>query len=400
MTKRRKRDYSTGGISERGAGVFRLSYRKGTRRLFETFRGTRDAAKARLDELRVSISKHEHIDPHRLTVSQWIEHWIAIGCPGKQRRKAGRRAIKRYDQLLRCHIVPVLGERPLQQLEATEIDQLFAAMENAVHERTRLHVFNTLNACLAAAVRTRRLKHNPVDDVAKKPHPGEADHGAVLDAGQLRDLLETFKGSPLYAIVAVAVGTGARRNEILGLQWSDLDTEKKTLRIERAIDEDAKHGLKGPKKDSHKRKIAIDGDLIAVLVAEREKHLRLVAGVPDGAAAVDISLVKLPAGALMFPSPEGENLDLTRLRDPRAVSRGFRRRTIKLAKKLGIPRLRFHDIRGSHETLLLDAGAPVHIVAARCGHDPAELLKSYAKRTAEADAAAAATIGKLLGSGQ
>ena len=60
------------------------------------------------------------------------------------------------------------------------------------------------------------------------------------------------------------------------------------------------------------------------------------------------------------------------------------------------PRLRFHDLRGNDETALLDAGVPVHVVADRCGHDPATLLKSYAKRTKKADTDAAATIGKLL----
>ena len=54
-----------------------------------------------------------------------------------------------------------------------------------------------------------------------------------------------------------------------------------------------------------------------------------------------------------------------------------------------------HDLRGSHETALLDAGVPIHVVAARCGHDPATLLRNYAKRTDRADKSAAAVIGSL-----
>ena len=57
--------------------------------------------------------------------------------------------------------------------------------------------------------------------------------------------------------------------------------------------------------------------------------------------------------------------------------------------------IRFHDLRATHETLLLDAGVPVHVVAARCGHDPAVLLRVYAKRTRKADTSAAAVIGAL-----
>jgi integrase len=52
-------------------------------------------------------------------------------------------------------------------------------------------------------------------------------------------------------------------------------------------------------------------------------------------------------------------------------------------------------LRGSHETLLLDKGVPVHVVAARCGHDPAVLLRAYAKRTRKADTAAADVISTL-----
>ena len=72
----------------------------------------------------------------------------------------------------------------------------------------------------------------------------------------------------------------------------------------------------------------------------------------------------LSAMATMSPTRE----DITRPRDARSLTKEFVRR----ARKLGFPALRFHDLRGTHEnTLLLDAGVLVHVVAARCGHDPA-----------------------------
>jgi integrase len=216
----------------------------------------------------------------------------------------------------------------------------------------------------------------------------------ALDAGQLRTLVLGFKGSALFPIVAVAAFTGARRNEILALRWSDLDPAKKTLRIERAIDETEEHGLriKGPKTERGKRTITIDDEVLSLLLGVREKHLRIKAGIPDG-ATVDLSLVGLTGDALMFPNPPmpGADFSFTRPRNPRAVTKVF----VQKATKLGFPKLRFHDLRGSHETALLDAGVPVHVVAARCGHDPAVLLRSYAKRTTKADTSAAAIIGVL-----
>jgi integrase len=287
------------------------------------------------------------------------------------------------------HVLPTLGERPLQQLRSTEIDTLYVTLADKISPRTALHVHSVLNACLGTATRTQQIARNPMRHVVKVPSPGEPDHGIALDQKELRKLLEGVKGLSLFPIVAVAAFTGARRGEILALRWEDFDTEAKILRIERSVDDTDKHGLriKGPKTERGKRTITIDDDLIALLVAEREWHLRTVAGVPDG-VSVDLSLVKLPAGALMFPSP---GADLTKLRHPRAITKEFAQR----AKRLGFPNLRFHDLRGTHETLLLDAGVPVHTVAARCGHEPAVMLRSYAKRTRKADISAAAVLGAI-----
>ena len=79
------------------------------------------------------------------------------------------------------------------------------------------------------------------------------------------------------------------------------------------------------------------------------------------------------------------------LRNPRNTTKEF----IRKATALGFGGLRLHDLRGAHETILLDKGVPVHVIAARCGHDPAVLLRSYAKRTKKADTSAAAVIGAL-----
>jgi integrase len=290
------------------------------------------------------------------------------------------------------HVIPELGTKRLQQLHATEIDRFYEGLEGKeLASRTQHHIHSVLNALLNTAVRKGLLTANPINRAEKIPSPGESNHGQVLDAEQLNTLLQDFRGTALFPIVAVAVNTGARRNEILAMQWRDLDPVAKTLRIERAVEETkGQRRLKGPKREKHKRTISIDDALIRLLLSVREQHLRLVAGVPSN-ADVDLSLIKLPEGALMFPSlhAQGE-IDLTRLRRSNTITRYFEERARKR-----FPGLRFHDLRGSHETALLDAGVPVHTVADRCGHDPAVLLRSYAKRTKKADKTAADIIGSL-----
>jgi integrase len=141
-----------------------------------------------------------------------------------------------------------LGARPLQQLQPTEIDALYQKLEGKVAPRTAHRIHTVFGSCLTTAVRKGLLAANPLEHAEKVPSPGESDHGMVLDGDQLRTLVEGFKGSVLFPIVAVAAFTGARRNEILALRWSDLD--KNTLRIERAIEQ--VHGqplaLKAPRR--------------------------------------------------------------------------------------------------------------------------------------------------------
>jgi integrase len=392
MSKRRS--HGDGGIDPRGPDTWHLRYRINGKRFTVTFHGSKQDARKELRDLLRSGDTGEHVAPDKITLAQWVEQWIATGAPGRRQKRVGRRSIKRYGELLRGHVVPTLGARPLQQIQPTEIDGLYLTLESKLAPRTAHHVHTVFNACLATAVRKGLLRANPLERAEKIPAAGDSDHGIALDAEQLRTLVEGFKGSVLFPIVAVAAFTGARRSEVLALRWSDLDVDARALRIGRAIEQI--HGtplvLKDPKTARGKRTITIDADLVALLCAEREKHLRIKAGVPDG-VMVDLSLIKLPDDALMFPNPPGpgEDFSFTKLRSPDSTTKEF----IRKARRLGFPDLRLHDLRGTHETLLLDAGVPVHVVAARCGHDPAVLLRSYAKRTRKADTSAAAAISAL-----
>jgi integrase len=246
-----------------------------------------------------------------------------------------------------------------------------------------------LRACLDSARRKVGLHRNPCDD-ATRPKVKDHEIGQVLGATDLRRVVEAFSDSVLYPIVATAAFTGARLGELLAFRWSDLNPETRELRIERAIETTSKYKrvLKEPKSERSKRTIVLSSGLVELLLRERGRYLRLVAGVPDS-ADVDLALVKLPTDALMFPATA---TDLARLRNPHSVTCMTRTRF----RQLGFPRLRFHDLRSSHASALLDAGTPIHTVAARLGHSPTVLMKAYAKRTTASDTSAADAIDKLM----
>jgi hypothetical protein len=324
----KKGHYGSGSIDKSAQNSWRLRYRIKGVRYTKVIEGSRTEAARDLRHLLHAGDTASHVAPDKMTVEAWIDHWISIGAPGKRKKKVGRRTLEWYEQLLRSHVKPALGKLQLRQLQSSNIDKLYAGLEGKMSETTARHVHTVFNSCLSAAVRKKLLARNPIADAEKIPYVGKFKHDVLDD--------------------------------------SDL-----------------------PKTERGIRTFRIDDSLAQLLAAHREKQKRLVAGLPDS-ADVDLSLIKLPAGALLFPG--GDGTDLTKLRDGRAVSRAFKRRIVKL----GFPAtLRLHDLRGSHETVLLDAGVAVHVVAERCGHDPAVLLRNYAKRTKKAFAAAADIIGAL-----
>jgi integrase len=205
-----KRSYGDGGIDQRGENSFRLRYRIGKQRYSVTFQGTLKEAKAKLRELLKSGDDGKHVEPTRMTVGEWAKHWLSIGAPGRSKKRVGRRSLERYEQLMRGHVIPELGVKRLQQLHATEIDRLYEGLESKLAPRTQNQVHIVLAACLKAAVRKGLLSSNPIDRAEKIPSPGESDHGQVLDKEQITAVVQSFKGSAIHPIVAVAAFTGAR----------------------------------------------------------------------------------------------------------------------------------------------------------------------------------------------
>jgi integrase len=387
-----------GHIKERSPGhwaiVLDVQDSNGRRkRKWHSFKGKKREAQAECARLISELKSGGYVETSKLTVGQWIDQWLEAGAPGRRRKKVSQRTLERYGQLLCTHVKPVLGDRPLQQLRSPEIDKLYAGLEAEakIAPRTAHHVHVVFGAALATAHRKGMIAANPMARVEQIPNPdGQVfneiaddnadDIGEGLDEADLAKLIAGFKPSSLYPVVALAATTGARRNELLALRWSDLDVDKKTLRIERAWEQTKKFGLrlKPPKTKRGLRTIEIDDATVAMLLDERARHQRIIAGIPDGAAGVDLALVRLPASALMFPAvPErGEDVDLAKPRNPRNFSKEFARK----ADLLGFGKTRFHDLRGIHSTALLDAGIPVHTVAQRIGDDPAVLLRNYTKR--------------------
>jgi integrase len=387
----KKAHYGSGSIQPRGPNSWRIRYRINGERFEKTIQGTKSDATKALREALKAGDDGKHVAPNKGTFGEWTKQWLAL----KARSIAGQ-TLDRYEDALNTHAVPVLGPKQIQKITASDIDALYSKLTLALAPGTMTQLNFVLKSCFKSAIKKKILAYNPVED-AEKPARADEEVGVVLDEDQLASLVAGFKGSSVYPIVAVAAYTGMRKGEVLALRWVDVDLVAKAISITRNVQETkVREGdtvkmlrsIKKPKTKRGLRTIQIDDGLCDLLRQEHDRHLRLVAGVPQG-TAVDLSLVRfrLPKEALCFPAI---GASLTSLRSPHSVYDMF----VKRAKKLGFD-MRFHDLRGTHSTILLDKGVGVHVVAKRIGDDPATLLRVYAKRTKKADANAANVIGTL-----
>ena len=408
-TSMAKRSHGDGGIDQRGEYVFRLRYRTNGKRIAATFHGTLTEARKELRRLLKAGDDGQHVDPSKKTLGQWIEEWLAAGAPGRKKRRVGQQSLERYEQVLNIHVKPALGKTGLQKLTAAMIDRVYADIARSKIAPKTAHLIHVVfGACLATAHRKGEIANNPMAKVEQVPslnlQPENAEEAEVDSIGEglseteLSALVDGFKSTSSHAIVALAAATGARRNELLALRWTDLDVEKKTLRIERALEQTKKFGIrvKPPKTMRGFRTIDLDQSAVDLLLKEKALHQRIMAGIPDG-VDVDLSLIKLPPNALIFPAmPEaGDDFDFAKWHNPINFSHTFARR----AEAIGFGKTRFHDLRGIHATALLDAGIPVHTVAQRIGDDPAILLRAYTKRkrSTKADEELASALASFSG---
>lgn len=398
MKTRRHGNYGSGTIEPRDPGRFRLTFYVEGKRQREWVNGTRSDAQRRLRELTAKADAGEHVPTSRTTLKAWATEWGLLLARGKahgMRRKGlvTPRTRERYHELLQSYIFPQLGDVAIQKLTPTQIDHVYIALEQRLSPTTVRHAHIALKACLAVAVRKGLLASNPAAR-ADPPPKIDSDVGCALSVEETTELLKGFAGSIYYPIVATAVMTGLRLSELMALSWSDVNFADNTITVVRALERTKEFGtvIKEPKSWRGRRTIGIDPALAAILKAEREKLLRVRAGVSES-ADVSLGAVRLPAGALAFPriAPRNGRFDFTAIRNHRALAKEIRTRF----RTLGFNKLRFHDLRATHATALLDAGVPVHTVAARIGNRPDVLLRAYAKRTRNADDRTAGVLSVL-----
>ncbi len=339
----------------------------------QTVKGTNKHAELSLANLIHSVETGIEISGEKLTVADYAKRWL------KAKKKTVRpKTLERYEDLFRLHILPVIGNIPLTKLKPLHLEKVYErAFDRGLSAESVQHIHRVLFSSLRQAVAWQLIPRNIAEAVIP-PRPEKREVDAMTPA-EVVQVLETVRGTILETPTILGVGTGMRLGEVLGLRWSDVDLNKKTVCVSQALQETHEGVIFVPPKTHRSRRGVSLPDFVVSALRQHKKEQserRLIAG----EAWQDFDLV--------IDRGDGQPLRTSSLSG----------RFASAMKKAGI-NLTFHGLRHGHASLMLAAGVNLKVVSERLGHSTigitADLYTHVADQLHEA---AAASLDSYLGS--
>ncbi len=368
-------------------GTWRLrvvtGYDPGTghpRQASRTVRGTRREAQSALAAFVTESGRGEVAASGTTTVAQLLDSWLDH--IASQRSPT---TIRGYREKAR-RICAVLGGVKVAKLGAQDLDRAYRKwIEEGLSPTTVRQCHAVLSSCLHQAVRWGTLPSSPTDRATPPSMAIKAAPDAVPAATVQELVVAAEAASPvLAATVMLAALTGARRGELCGLRWGDVDWERMVLHIRRAVkhDVDPRRVVVGPTKTHQTRRVSIDTAMAATLSAHRSRADGWAATLGATLDTESYILTDDPTGRMPWK--------------PDLVTQAFER----LCRRGGVSGLRFHDLRHFSASQLIGAGIDPRTVASRLGHaDPSVTLRIYANAIEARDRAAGDVLAAAMTSG-
>ncbi|HNX48691.1 MAG TPA: tyrosine-type recombinase/integrase [Thermoanaerobaculaceae bacterium] len=362
---------------------------------------TRETVAGELLKLLTAERTGAPVPGHMLTVGRHLTRWLENVKP-----EVRFGTWRRYEQLVRAHLEPALGKVRLSRLTPNHLRDLFAAKAAAgLAPATIRHMRAVLRIALQAALRDGDVVRN----VATLTRPPKASqNGAApmraLTKDQARQLLEVAAFDRLSALYWLALTTGARQGELLALSWQAIDLRAGTMRIAATLQRTAEGlTLAATKTDASRRVVTLTPGTVAALRRHRARQAK------ERAAADKL----WTDSGLVFTSEIGTPLEagnvLRRSFWPLLLRLGLaeritweidavrRGKPVKVQRSRIVPHLRFHDLRHSAATLLLETGMHPSVVAAMLGHSKTSTtLNVYSHVTPSLAAQATSRMAELL----
>ena len=354
------------GRSQNGSGTiifvkgrkkpYRVQYcLDGQRKNGGYYASSEEASKA-LRALTAAIDDGSFVEPKKMKLSAWLETWLQEYCV-----EVKPSTVVQYRAYVKNHINPSIGDIRLRDLQPHHVQAFVNKLERSAHGnkplsyKTKKNIHGCLSAALECAVKMKYIKDNPATG-CKIPHPAVEDVEIMeikpLEGEQITAFLQAIRGNRFEPIFQLALFTGMRLSEILGLQWQRVDFTKNEIKISKQLSLQRKAGdtrQLAPTKTRKARTIIATQDAMDVLkeVQKKQRMARLKAGAAWG-----------NADNLVFTDEIGNSLPHS------SIEHQFKR----IVTGMGLPERRFHDLRHTFATQALKAGVDFKTLQSSMGH--------------------------------
>jgi integrase len=339
----KRRGNQEGSIYKRKGGLWCVQVSLNNHRLTQYFK-TRREAREWLTKILEQIQTGQSIESGRISLADFLGKWLDSARPSLRHKTWAQ-----YHQICRDHILPSLGEVRIRDLRPDQIQGLYnSKIECNVSTNTVRILHAVLHRSLEQAVRWGMIDRNPAKAVIRpKPCRKEIQ---TLNSHQARQFLIAAQGSRYEALYYLAITTGLRAGELLGLKWDDLDWIKGHLHVQRQVQRVPGSGLAllEPKSAAGRRVVVLGQAMITKMNEHARKQDRLRT----------FAVERWQEHGMIFTSQTGTCLD------HRNVYREFK----EILRRAGLPDIRFHDLRHTAATLMLQEGIHPKIVQERLGH--------------------------------
>ena len=346
-SKQRRRKHGEGSITERKDGRFQvsISLEDGSRKTI--YRKNYKDAETALQKARNELNEGTLVTGPQQKLKEYLEYWLEDVHKAKIRVST----YESYRIILNNHLIPALGNITIQKLTSQHLQSLYAKKRNEGLSQGRIRTIHAvIHRALEHAMRiTPPLISRNVSESVDLPGQGKHEMHP-LTPEQAQQLLGAAQEHDLLALLTLALTTGMRKGELLGLQWEDINWTQSTLQIHRTASYITGRGIVvgEPKTKGSKRQIALPQ--VAIDVLKQHRTTQLENRLKAGSSWIDQNLV--------FCDDKGDYI----------VSVTLNVHFSKLLKDIGLPHMRFHDLRHSAATLLLSMGVNVKIVQELLGH--------------------------------
>ena len=346
----------------------------GTKRL-RTTKKNRTEALAWIDQM-----KREHangafdLDTKKLTVGQYLDTWLHDSVKGR----VARHTFVDYEGKVRLHLKPAIGHLRLQELTTAHLQALYS---HKLDEGVGVRTINITHATISKALGEAEAQDLVRKNVAKAAKPPQQEHNEpdIMAVEEARHFLRVIVGDRLEALYLLAVTTGLRRSELLGLKWTDLDLDRGHLHVERSLDTQYGPAQENDLKRAASRRSTL---LLPPVIASLKTHRmnQTAERVKAGSAWREHGYV--------FP---------TRVGTPERGDNVLKRSLKPLAEKIGDPTLDFRKLRRSHSTFYAVLNIHPRVAQMNMGHGSfLTTMKYYTGVPADLQKQAVEALGELL----